>query len=55
MLDEPQDEEEEKYIELIPYASLIGGFMYEMIYTRPHLEYSLSVLSRIMANLGRVH
>ena len=40
---------------LVPYASLVGSLMYAMVYTRPDIAQAVGVLSRFMANLGRVH
>ncbi|XP_075486210.1 secreted RxLR effector protein 161-like [Primulina tabacum] len=39
----------------IPYASGVGSIMYGMICSRPDLSYSMSVVSRYMANPGETH
>ncbi|KAL4326038.1 hypothetical protein GQ457_11G025840 [Hibiscus cannabinus] len=39
----------------IPYASVIGSIMYDIICTRPDLSYALSMSSRYQANPGEGH
>lgn len=39
----------------VPYANIIGSVMYVMICTRPDLAHAVSITSRYMSNLGRVH
>ena len=42
----PKILEDKELIERIPYASIIGSIMYDVICTRPNVEYTLSVTSR---------
>lgn len=51
----PETNAEKKDMETVPYASAIGSVMYLMVSTRPDLAYSVSCLSRYMANPGRTH
>ena len=51
----PSSAEEEKYMEKVPYASAVGSLMYSMVCTRPDLAYSVSMVSRYMANPGKEH
>ena len=46
----PLSESEQK-----TYQSLVGGIMYLMLGTRPHLAYSISVLSKDTAKLEQYH
>ncbi|KAI5680532.1 hypothetical protein M9H77_01759 [Catharanthus roseus] len=39
----------------IPYRMAIGSVMYSMISTRPHITFSISLLSRFMSNRERDH
>ena len=39
----------------VPYASAVGSLMYAMVCTRPDIAQAVGVLSRFMANPGRVH
>ena len=51
----PQTEEELLKMNTLPYANVVGSIMYTMVSTRPDLAYSLSILSRFMANPGKPH
>jgi len=51
----PQSDEEKRKTEGTPYASGVGSIMYGMVCSRPDLSYSISVISRFMANPGQVH
>lgn len=53
--DSPKSEDEIEYMANIPYSNTIGSLMYAMIYTRPDLAYSVSVVSRYMHNPGKAH
>lgn len=39
----------------IPYASVVGSFMYAMVCTRLDISHVVSVVSRYMANPGKLH
>ena len=39
----------------LPYTNVVGSIMYTMVCTRPDLAYSLSILSRFMANPRKPH
>ncbi|XP_060969865.1 secreted RxLR effector protein 161-like [Cannabis sativa] len=39
----------------VPYSNAVGSVMYLMVSTRPDLGYAMSVLSKYMANPGKVH
>ncbi|KAH9649112.1 hypothetical protein KPL70_025867 [Citrus sinensis] len=39
----------------VPYASVVGCLMYAMVLTKHDLSYSVSVVSRCMANAGKEH
>ena len=41
-------EEEKMDMARIPYASAVGNVIYLVIYTRPNLAYSVSVVNRCM-------
>ena len=51
----PQSEEEINYVMKVPYSSAVGSFMYFMICIHPDLAYTVSVVSRFMANPGKEH
>lgn len=52
---QPKTEEERRYMNNIPYASVIGSIMHLMICTRPDVCYAVSICSRYMANPGKEH
>ncbi|MCO5573832.1 hypothetical protein L7F22_027607 [Adiantum nelumboides] len=39
----------------VPYASACGSLMYAMVATRPDIAHAVGVVSRFMANPGRLH
>ncbi|KAM6579722.1 hypothetical protein CsatA_008998 [Cannabis sativa] len=39
----------------VPYSNAVGSVMYLMVSTRPDLGFAMSVLSKYMANPGKVH
>jgi hypothetical protein len=39
----------------VPYASVFGSFMYEMVYTRLDIEHVVGVLSMYISKLGKDH
>ncbi|KAJ4708896.1 Retrovirus-related Pol polyprotein from transposon TNT 1-94 [Melia azedarach] len=49
----PKSVEENKYMSRVPYASAVGSLMYAMVYTRPDLAQSVSVVSRFMGEPGK--
>jgi hypothetical protein len=50
-----QSEEEEQFMSCVPYSSAVGSIMYAMVCTRPDISQAVSVVSRFMANPGKVH
>ena len=44
----PKSEEEIERTSHIPYSSSVGSLMYAMVYTRPDLDYAVSMVSRYM-------
>lgn len=48
-------EEEEAYIEHVPYASAIGSIMYAMVCTRPDIAHAVRVFCRYMSNPCKQH
>ena len=40
---------------LVPYASVVGSLMYDMVCTRPDIAHAVGVVSRYMANPGKEH
>ena len=51
----PRTHEEQKYMESIPYANVVGSLMYSMVCTRPDIAYAVSLVSRFTENLGKSH
>ncbi|GJV18247.1 hypothetical protein Tco_1363570 [Tanacetum coccineum] len=51
----PQTEAEIEYMSRIPYASVVGSLMYDMVCTRPDIAHVMSVVSRYMAHPGKEH
>ncbi|KAJ4721450.1 Retrovirus-related Pol polyprotein from transposon TNT 1-94 [Melia azedarach] len=51
----PKSVEEKEYMSRVPYASAVGSLMYAMVYSRPDLAQSLSVVSRFMGEPGKEH
>jgi phosphoribosyl-AMP cyclohydrolase len=39
----------------VPYASVVGSLMYEMVCTRPDISHAVGVLSRYMSKPGKEH
>jgi hypothetical protein len=50
----PQSEEEQ-FMPRVPYSSAVGSIMYAMVCTSPNISQAVSVVSRYMANLGKLH
>jgi len=51
----PKMIEEQRYMDGIPCANLVGSIMYAMVCTRSDIAYVVIVVSRFMSNLGRAH
>ncbi|CAM8940474.1 unnamed protein product [Rhodiola kirilowii] len=51
----PQTESERTKMSAVPYDIAVGSVMYLMLCTRPDLAFSISVLSRFMANPSEEH
>ena len=51
----PQTEVEAQEMERVPYASSVGSIMYSMVCCRLDLAYTVSQVSRFMAQPGREH
>ena len=51
----PKSAEEEVSMSQVPYSSAVGSLMYAMVCTRPDISQAVSVVSRYMANPGKVH
>ena len=37
------------------YSSVVGSFMYAMVYTRPYIAHAVGVLRKYMSKLGKEH
>ena len=51
----PQTEEEGEYMSHVPNASAVKSIMYAMVYTRPNISHAISVVSRYIDHLGKIH
>ena len=51
----PKTQEEEEDMSRVPYASVVGSLIYEIVCTRPDIAHAVGVLSRFMSNLGKEH
>jgi hypothetical protein len=51
----PKTQEEEEEMSCVPYASVVGSLMYEMVCTRPYIAHAVGVLSRYMSKLEKEH
>ncbi|XP_071728192.1 secreted RxLR effector protein 161-like [Rutidosis leptorrhynchoides] len=51
----PETEEEVEQMSHVPYASAVGSIMYVMVCTRPDIAQAVSVVSRYIDRLGKVH
>ena len=51
----PEEADQMKKMEDIPYASAVGSLMYAMVGSRPDLAYGLGLVSRYMGNPGTEH
>ena len=50
-----ESKEDKEFMSEVPYANAVGSLMYAMVCTRPNLSYSVSLVSRFMANPGKAH
>ena len=48
-------EEEEIFMQKIPYSNAVGSLMYSMIGTRPDIAYGVSLVSRYMSKPSKDH
>src|SRR4051812_22406636 len=51
----PSTDEDYEYMLRVPYSSVVGSLMYAMVCSHPHLSFAMSLVSRFMANPGKVH
>jgi hypothetical protein len=51
----PTSEDDIEYMSRVPYSSAVGSLMYAMVYSRPDLSHTMSLVSRYMANPGKEH
>ena len=51
----PTTQEEVEDMSHVPYASVVGSFMYVMVCTRPDIAHAVGVLSRYMSKPGKEH
>ena len=51
----PRPQEERDYMARVPYASVVGSFMYAMVCTRPDISQAVSMVIRYMHNPGKSH
>jgi hypothetical protein len=47
--------EEEQFMPRVPYSSTVGSIMYAMVCTSPDISQAVCVVSRYMANPGKLH
>ena len=46
----PKNDFENEQMKNISYASVVGSIMYVQVYTRPDMEFSISMLGRYQSN-----
>jgi hypothetical protein len=51
----PSTDSKFEYMSKVPYSSVVGSLMYDMVCSRPDLSYAMSLVSRYMANPGKEH
>ena len=51
----PQTEDERKLMQRVPYSSAVGSLMYSMVCSRLDLAYTVSMVSRFMADPRKQH
>ena len=52
---EPSSDADIEYMKKVPYSSVVGSIMYAMVYTRPDIAYSVSLVSIFRGNPGKIH
>ena len=51
----PKTHEEEEDMYHVPYESVAGSLMYEMVCTKSNISHAMGVLSGYMSKLGKGH
>ena len=51
----PKTKEERDHMSKVPYASVIGSLMYDMVCTKPDIAYVVGVVSRYMSRPEKQH
>jgi hypothetical protein len=51
----PIFDEDIEYMSRVPYSSLVGSLIYDMVCSRPDLSYAMSLVSQYMANPAKEH
>ena len=51
----PKMEDEKKWMDRVPYASIVDSLMFAMMCTRSDIAYAVGVLSQLMANFEKMH
>ncbi|XP_070019638.1 secreted RxLR effector protein 161-like [Nicotiana sylvestris] len=51
----PKIDEEMEQMSSVPYSSVVGSIMYDMVCTRPDISHAISVMSRYMACPSKEH
>ena len=51
----PKTQEELEYISKVPYSSIVGKLMYDMVCIRLDIAHTVGFVSRYMKNIGKEH
>ena len=51
----PKTQEEEEDMSRVPYVSVVGIYIYAMVYTRLYIANVVGVFSRYISKLGKEH
>ena len=51
----PSSEKEKMHMARVPYASVVGSLMYDMVCTHPDIAQAVSVVNRYMVEPGKKH
>ncbi|KAK1570823.1 hypothetical protein Q3G72_007594 [Acer saccharum] len=51
----PKNEHEEQFISIVPYASVVGSLMYEMLCTRPDICFAVGIVSKFQSKPSPDH
>ena len=51
----PTTREEKESMTKVPYSSVVGSLMYEMVCTRPDIAHRVGVVIKFLKNLGKEH